>query len=70
VSIEFSGNVGVVRTLSGHADSVALALDNMNMEEILGTIAGDDTVMLVLREGVTGEEFLTKLREKIPDLEE
>lgn len=70
VSIEFSGNLGVVRTLSGHADSVALALDNMNMDEILGTIAGDDTVMLVLSEGVTGEEFLTKLREKIPDLEE
>ncbi|HOV38574.1 MAG TPA: ArgR family transcriptional regulator [Spirochaetales bacterium] len=70
VSIEFSGNIGVVRTLTGHANSVALALDNMNMEEILGTIAGDDTVMLVLREGVTVEEFLRKFREKVPDLEE
>ncbi len=70
VSIEFSGNIGVVRTLTGHANSVALALDNMNMEEILGTIAGDDTVMLVLREGVTVEAFLGKFREKVPDLEE
>jgi transcriptional regulator of arginine metabolism len=70
VSIEFSGNIGVVRTLTGHANSVALALDYMNMEEILGTIAGDDTVMLVLREGVTVEAFLGKFREKVPDLEE
>lgn len=70
VSLEFSRNIGVVRTLTGHANSVALSLDNLNMEEILGTIAGDDTVMIVLRENVNTEEFIEKLREKIPDLEE
>ena len=70
VSLEFSGNVGVVRTLTGHANSVALALDNLAMEEILGTIAGDDTVMMVLREGVEADDIIGKLREKIPDLEE
>ncbi|MCL1818758.1 MAG: ArgR family transcriptional regulator [Spirochaetaceae bacterium] len=70
VSIEFSHNLGVVRTLGGHANSVALALDNLGMEEILGTIAGDDTVFMVFREGVTGPRVIEKLREKIPDLEE
>jgi transcriptional regulator of arginine metabolism len=70
VSIEFSGNIGAVRTLTGHANSVALALDNLGMEEILGTIAGDDTVMLVLREGASGEFIIERLRERIPDLEE
>jgi transcriptional regulator of arginine metabolism len=70
VSIEFSRNIGVVRTLTGHANSVALALDNLGMEEILGTIAGDDTVLLVLKEGVSGSLIIEKLREKIPDLEE
>ena len=70
VSLEFSGNLGVVRTLTGHANSVALALDNLGMEETLGTIAGDDTVLIVLREGIKAENFLDKLREKIPDLEE
>ncbi len=70
VSLEFSGTMGVVRTLTGHANSVALALDNLAMEEILGTIAGDDTVLIVLREGVKGEDIIGKLREKIPDLEE
>jgi len=70
VSLEFSGNIGVVRTLTGHANSVALALDNLNMEETLGTIAGDDTVLIILREGVKADDFIEKLREKIPDLEE
>ena len=70
VSIEFSQNLGVVRTLGGHANSVALALDNLGMEEILGTLAGDDTVFMVLREGVSGSRVIEKLREKIPDLEE
>jgi transcriptional regulator of arginine metabolism len=70
VSIEFSHNLGVVRTLTGHANSVALALDNLGMEEILGTIAGDDTVLMVLKEGIPGAHVIEKLREKIPDLEE
>ena len=70
VSIEFSHNLGVVRTLTGHANSVALALDNLAMEEILGTIAGDDTVLMVIKEGVSGSHIIEKLRKKIPDLEE
>jgi transcriptional regulator of arginine metabolism len=70
VSIEFSHNLGVVRTLTGHANSVALALDNLGMEEVLGTLAGDDTVLIVLKEGVSGAHIIEKLREKIPDLEE
>jgi transcriptional regulator of arginine metabolism len=70
VSIEFSRNLGVVRTLTGHANSVALALDNLGMEEILGTIAGDDTVLMIMREGAEGARVIDKLREKIPDLEE
>lgn len=70
VSIEFSHNIGVVRTLTGHANSVALALDNLAMEEILGTIAGDDTVLMIIKEGVSGSRVIEKLRGKIPDLEE
>ncbi len=70
VSLDFSGNLGVVRTLAGHAGSVALALDCMNIEDILGTVAGDDTVLLVLREGISSTQILHQLEQKIPDLEE
>ena len=70
VSLEFSANIGVVRTLTGHANSVALALDRLSLTEILGTIAGDDTVLMVLREGVGPGDMKRKLREKFPDLED
>jgi transcriptional regulator of arginine metabolism len=69
VGLDFSGNLGIVRTLPGHANSVALALDNVSIKEVLGTVAGDDTVLLVLRETSTSRDFIEKLQLKIPDLE-
>lgn len=69
VSIDFSANLGVVRTLAGHADTVALALDGLGFPEVVGTIAGDDTLLVVLREGVSSEAFLRTLRKRIPELE-
>jgi transcriptional regulator of arginine metabolism len=69
VSIDFSANLAVVRTLPGHADSVALALDGLGFPEVVGTIAGDDTLLVVLREGVSSEAFLETLRKRIPELE-
>lgn len=70
VSIDFSENIAVVRTLTGHADSVAIALDNLNISEILGTVAGNDTVIAVLRGSELRETILAKLQNKLPDLEE
>lgn len=70
IGLEFSGNLGVVKTLPGHANSVALALDNLDLKDLLGTIAGDDTILLVLREGTDAEVFSGQLKSKIPDLEE
>ena len=70
VSIEFSGNVGVVKTRSGHANSVALALETLSLPEILGTLAGDDTVLIVLREGVTKEDLLESFKSRIPESED
>lgn len=70
VSVEVSANVAVVRTLTGHADSVGFALDNLNIAEILGTVAGNDTVIAVLKEGTSKADLLAKLQEKVPELEE
>ena len=70
VSIEFSGTVAVVRTLTGHADSVGFALDNLSIAEILGTVSGNDTVIVVLREGTSPETVLNRLKEKAPDFED
>lgn len=69
LSIEFSRNIGVMKTLPGHADSVALAFDHLEIDEIIGTIAGDDAILLVLREDVLPEQFKQVLQSKIPDME-
>lgn len=68
ISIEFSGNLAIVRTITGHADTVGIALDNLGVEDILGTVAGDDTVLIVLREGATGESVTAQLADRVPDL--
>ncbi|MFA6936879.1 MAG: ArgR family transcriptional regulator [Treponema sp.] len=70
VSIEYNGNIVVVKTFGGHADSVSNALDAFNMDEVLGTIAGDNCIFVCLREGITGEQFLAALKLRIPELEE
>ena len=70
VSIEYSGNIVVIKTYSGHANTVSNALDFLGMDEILGTVAGDNCIFACLREGVTGEQFMKALKAKIPELEE
>jgi transcriptional regulator of arginine metabolism len=70
ISMEYSGNLAIVRTLTGHADAVGIALDNIGIHEILGTVAGDDTVLVVLRESTSQEEVRNRLRELVPELGE
>jgi transcriptional regulator of arginine metabolism len=68
VSIQFSKNIGVIKTRPGYASSIAWNIDNSNIPEILGTIAGDDTIFIVLVEGVTHEEIMDKLGKVVPNL--
>lgn len=58
LSVDFSGSLAVVKTKPGYASAIAWDIDNKATQEILGTIAGDDTILLVPREGVTREEIL------------
>lgn len=69
VSIDFSGNIVVIKTFPGHANTVCNALDNLNMDEVLGTVAGDNCMFACLREGVNGEDFMEKLKKHIPGIE-
>jgi transcriptional regulator of arginine metabolism len=71
VSIEWSGNLVIIKTYSGHSDSVALAVDNLGLDDVMGTIAGrDNTVFVALREGISGEDFMNRMKESIPELED
>ena len=70
ISINWSGNIVVVKTHSGHSDPVAAAFDSLNFEEMLGTIAGNDnTVAVFLREGISGQDFYKRLKAAIPELD-
>ncbi|MCY4377485.1 MAG: ArgR family transcriptional regulator [Spirochaetaceae bacterium] len=68
VELIFSSNLLIVRPLPGHASSVARALDNLPIDELAGTIAGDDTVLAVLREGVDRDRCLRGLAAAVPGL--
>ena len=69
ISIQFSGNIAVIRTRPGYASRMAYDIDNNEFSEILGTIAGDDTIMLVLREGTTTNKVRQFLSLVIPNID-
>ncbi len=62
VEVEVVGNLAVVHTLSGAAQAVASAIDREEYEGLAGTIAGDDTVLIILRCPQTAERVAGKLR--------
>ena len=62
VEVESSGNLVVLRTPPGSAHVVASALDRTGIEGSIGTVAGDDTLMVVAAEGATGENLAVTLR--------
>lgn len=68
--LQFSGNLAVLRTRPGYASSLAAVLDNADPYEILGSIAGDDTILLVMREGVTPSDLINSLILVMPKLED
>ncbi len=68
VNINFSGNIGVIKTRPGYASSIAYNIDNSNIEEILGTIAGDDTILIIIRQGVPTQHIVDALSEVVPNM--
>lgn len=65
LSINFSGNMGVIKTRPGYASAIAWNIDNSDMPEILGSIAGDDTIFVVIRDGVSHEAVSEALKKII-----
>lgn len=65
-SIDFSGNLAVVHTRPGYAGGLASDIDARHLPAIVGTIAGDDTILLVMAEGTTKQQLVDSLAEVIP----
>ena len=68
LSINFSGNMGAIKTRPGYASSIAFNIDNNNVENIIGTIAGDDTIFIVIKEGSEYDDVIEELSYIIPDI--
>lgn len=62
VSMDYAGNLLVIRTFNGMAMAVAAALDGMQLPDIVGTIAGDDVVMCALKSEAKAKELMEKLK--------
>ena len=68
ISINFSGNMGIIKTRPGYASSIAWNIDNSDIPEILGTIAGDDTIFIVIKEGIKHQEVISALSDFVPNM--
>lgn len=60
-SLTFSGNLGILKTKSGYASAISVPIDNLDSPDILGTIAGDNTVLLILREDANRGQIIESL---------
>ena len=65
-SLTFSGNLGVLKTKAGYASAISVPIDNLDCPNILGTIAGDNTVLIILREDANRGQVIESLMRIFP----
>lgn len=68
VNIEFSGQLAVMKTRPGYAMAIAAEIDMKATKTILGTVAGDDTILLIPRENISRQEVIASLASFIPNI--
>ena len=61
ISFDNAQNIIVIKTLPGLAGAACSAFDNMNVQKLVGTIAGDDTAFLLFKDTESADEFLNKI---------
>lgn len=62
ISCDYANNIAIVKTLPGMAHAAASAIDSMNWAGVVGTIAGDDTIMIVCRAEKIAEELTERFK--------
>lgn len=66
VGLEFSGNIALLRTRPGYAAGISTDIDEHNFESIAGTLAGDDSIVIVIREGYDRQQVRDDLSQVLP----
>ena len=62
VSYDYAQNIIVIRTLPGLASAAGSAIDTMNLSAVIGTLAGDDTVIVIMRDNNSAAAFCGEIR--------
>ena len=68
ISINFSANIAVIKTRPGYAGGIAYDIDEHELAPVLATVAGDDTILLVIKEGYSHQEVQQHLENIIPEM--
>lgn len=63
LSMEAVNNLVVVKTLSGNASSAGVIIDKLEIKSVLGTIAGDDTLLLIAKDDRSAKDIVSKIKE-------
>ena len=66
--IKFSHNIAVIATKSGYASAISVIIDSHKSKDVIGTIAGDNNIILILHEEATHEEILAQMQQLVPTL--
>lgn len=65
MSVDFAGNTSVIKCYSGTANAAAAAIDSMHMPQIVGTLAGDDTIFVLCRTQQDTEDFKNQIEKML-----
>ena len=65
LSIDFAGNIVVVKTLAGSANAAAEAIDSMRLPEILGTMAGDNTILVIVHNDAEAAQIVKRFHDML-----
>ena len=65
ISVKAAQNLVVVKTLSGNGANAGAVVDKLSYEEIVGSVAGDDTLLIVCKDNGAAEEIVNKITEFI-----
>jgi transcriptional regulator of arginine metabolism len=68
LDIKFSHNIAVLFTKSGYASAISTIIDSRKSKEILGTVAGDNNIIIILSEDTTHQEVLAQMQQLFPTL--
>ena len=65
IAIDFAGNITVIKCHTGMANAACTAIDHMKIDDVVGTIAGDDTIFILLRSPEKAAELADKLNKLV-----